>query len=167
MPVRADRPGGVRVGRRAPSAGFTLLEVALALALVGLIAALALPRGSGRDSATSLRIKAFELVALLRADRDAALAAGRPVVSLVDLEGRLVRSGASQRAVVLPPQVAVRVSEGLAGGVRFRPDGTASGGEIFLARPGLGAVVAVRIDGLTAAIAVDDGGLRFGGGREG
>ena len=56
-------------------AGVTLLETVLALALIGLVATLALPR-SPRDSGTSLRIKAYEVMALLRADRDAARAGG-------------------------------------------------------------------------------------------
>ncbi len=138
-------------------AGFTLLETVLALALIGLVATLALPRGSPRDSGTSLRIKAYEVMALLRADRDAARASGAPVTVRVDLVERLLRSGASARTVALPPRIAVRVSEGLAGGVRFFPDGTATGGEIFLARPGLGSLLAVRIDGLTAAVGLDEG----------
>ncbi len=140
-----------------PQAGFTLLETVLALALIGLVATLALPRGSPRDGATSLRIKAYEVMALLRADRDAARAGGVPVLARVDLVERILRSGASPRAVALPPRIAVRVSEGLAGGVRFFPDGTATGGEIFLARPGSGNLLAVRIDGLTAAVDLDEG----------
>ncbi|GAB6845139.1 general secretion pathway protein H [Methylorubrum rhodinum] len=137
-------------------AGFTLLETVLALALIGLVATLALPR-SPRDSGTSLRIKAYEVMALLRADRDAARAGGVPVVARVDLAERILRSGASERAVALPPRMSVRISEGLTGGVRFFPDGTANGGEIFLARPGLGGLLAVRIDGLTAAVDLDEG----------
>lgn len=139
-----------------PRAGFTLLETVLALALIGLVATLALPR-SPRDSGTSLRIKAYEVMALLRADRDAARAGGVPVVARVDLAERILRSGVSERAVALPPRMSVRVSEGLTGGVRFFPDGTATGGEIFLARPGLGGLLAVRIDGLTAAVDLDEG----------
>ncbi|WP_232631084.1 prepilin-type N-terminal cleavage/methylation domain-containing protein [Methylobacterium sp. Leaf118] len=146
-------------------AGFTLLELSLALALIGLVAALALPRASPRDSGTSLRIKAYEMIALLRADRDAARARGVPVVARIDLVARALRSGASDRAVALPPRLAVRVSEGLAAGVRFAPDGTASGGEIFLARPGLGGLLAVRIDPLTATVDLDEGGMRGSGGR--
>lgn len=137
-------------------AGFTLLETVLALALIGLVATLALPR-SPRDSGTSLRIKAYEVMALLRADRDAARAGGVPVVARVDLAERILRSGASERAVALPPRMSVRISEGLTGGVRFFPDGTATGGEIFLARPGSGGLLAVRIDGLTAAVDLDEG----------
>ncbi|WP_342148256.1 prepilin-type N-terminal cleavage/methylation domain-containing protein [Methylorubrum sp. SB2] len=142
---------------RCGRAGFTLLETVLALALIGLVATLALPRGSPRDSGTSLRIKAYEVMALLRADRDAARAGGAPVTARVDLVERILRSGASERAVALPPRMSVRVSEGLAGGVRFFPDGTATGGEIFLARPGLSGLLAVRIDGLTAAVDLDEG----------
>jgi general secretion pathway protein H len=137
-------------------AGFTLLETVLALALIGLVATLALPR-SPRDSGTSLRIKAYEVMALLRADRDAARAGGVPVVARVDLAERTLRSGASERTVALPPRMSVRISDGLTGGVRFFPDGTATGGEIFLARPGLGGLLAVRIDGLTAAVDLDEG----------
>lgn len=152
----ASVPRSIRSQIRS-QAGFTLLETVLALALIGLVATLALPRGSPRDSGTSLRIKAYEVMALLRADRDAARSGGVPVTARVDLIERHLRSGASERAVALPPRIAVRVSEGLAGGVRFFPDGTATGGEIFLARPGSGGLLAVRIDGLTAAVDLDEG----------
>lgn len=163
--MSASPDGNSSLQRGGARAGFTLLELTLALALVGLVAALALPRGSPRDGGTSLRIKAYEMIALLRADRDAARARGVPVTARIDLGTRALRSGASDRAVALPPRIAVRVSEGLTAGVRFSPDGTASGGEIFLGPPGLGGLIAVRIDDLTAAVDLDEGGLRGTGGR--
>lgn len=133
-------------------AGFTLLEVTLALALIGLIAALSLPRVLPHASSTALRAKAFEIAALLRADRNAALRTGRTVATALDLPGRRLRSGASPASVALPGHLGLSLVAGLPNGFRFFPDGTSSGGELILGRPG--GALSVRVDGWTAAVAI-------------
>jgi general secretion pathway protein H len=133
-------------------AGFTLLETTLALALIGLIAALALPRVLPGASSTALRIKAFEIAALVRADRNAALRTGRTVSTAVDLAGRRVRSGASDASVAVPNHLGLRLVAGVPNGFRFFSDGSSSGGELILTKPGT--ALAVRVDGWTAAVAV-------------
>lgn len=154
--MRGRGAGRRPAGRLSGGDGFTLIEVTLALALLSLIAALALPRGSAADGAAALRIKAFEVAALMRADRNAALRSGRTVTTVVDLEARLVRSGAGGRTVALPDQVRVRVSAEALDGFRFHADGTASGGELFLVTSRAG--LAVRVNDLTAAVEIEGGG---------
>lgn len=136
----------------APRAGFTLLEMTLALAMIGLITALALPRIMTNAGPTALRMKAFEIAALLRTDRNAALRSGRVIVTAVDAGARRVRSGASGATIAVPPAFAMQLASGTASGFRFFPDGTSSGGELILARPDAG--LSVRVNDLTAAVSI-------------
>lgn len=124
----------------------------LALAMVGLITALALPRVLPNAGPTALRIKAFEIAALLRIDRNAALRTGRMVATAVDAGARRVRSGASGTTIVVPGSFAMQLATGVPNGFRFFPDGTSSGGELILARPDAG--LAVRVNDLTAAVSI-------------
>ena len=156
------------LGRRWPSArdragqaGFTLIEVTLTLVIVSLLAVLSLPRSYPATGSASMRIKAFEIAALLRTDRNAALRSGRPVTTTVDFAARQVRSGGSAGAIPIPAAFEIRVSERLADGVRFAPNGTASGGEIYL-RQAAGGIIAIRINGLTSTINIDRGGPNDG-----
>ena len=143
--------------RHAKRAGFTLIEMTLVLAILSLIAAIALPRVSAFGSATSLRVKGFEIAAILRADRDEAVRSGHPVTSLVDLSGGRVMSSVADRAVAIPANLFLRVSEAALDGIRFMPDGQASGGEILLMRADRSGILSVRVDPLTAAITIDRG----------
>jgi general secretion pathway protein G len=120
------------------SLGFTLVELLLALAVFGLIAALALPRVLPNSGATEVRIKAFQIAALLRSDRNAALRTGRTVATVIDLPARRVRSGASRTAVDLPDRMAFRWTGEMPPGFRFAPNGTSSGGELSVGGKGVG-----------------------------
>ncbi|TXM67138.1 GspH/FimT family pseudopilin [Methylobacterium sp. WL120] len=142
---------------RANHAGFTLIEMTLVLAIISLIAALALPRVSFLGSATSLRVKGFEIAAILRADRDEAVRSGRPVTSVVDLAGGRVLSSAENGVVAIPTNLFLRISGAGLDGIRFLPDGRASGGEIFLMRTDRSGILSVRVDPQTAAIVIDRG----------
>lgn len=135
--------------------GFTLIEATLMLALVSLMFVLALPRSSTTSGTASMRIKAFEIVAVLRADRDESIRTGRPVMSFVDPAVGQVRSGVENGVVSLPVNLAMRASGQAVPGIRFMPDGTTSGGEIFLARSDGSGLIAVRVNLLTAAITID------------
>ncbi|WP_375462401.1 GspH/FimT family pseudopilin [uncultured Methylobacterium sp.] len=151
-----DRMGDANAVGCPGRAGFTLIEVTLMLAIVSLTAVLALPRSSVSGGSASLRIKAFEIVAVLRADRDEAVRSGRPVTSLVDLVAGQVRS-ATNGAVSIPASLFLRVSGPALDGIRFMPDGSASGGEIFLMRADRSGILSVRVNPLTAAIGIDRG----------
>lgn len=140
---------------RPNSAGFTLIEMTLVLALISLIAALALPRVSFSGSETSLRIKGFEIAAILRADRDEAVRSGLPVTSVVDLVSGRVLSSTANGVVAIPANLLLRISGAGLDGIRFMPDGRASGGEIFLMRADGSGILSVRVDPHTAAIVID------------
>ena len=150
------RPPSAATERSGPRSGFTLLEVTLALALIGLVTGLALPRVLPNAGATALRIKALEIAALLRLDRNAALRTGRIVATAVDLPARRVRSGASGATIAVPATLDLRLAAGTPSSVQFFPNGTSSGGELFIDRaPGTSsASMAVRVNDQTAAVSV-------------
>lgn len=152
-------PTSARTRARACSGGFTLLETVLALALLGLIAALALPRVLPGPGSTGTRIKAFEVAALMRSDRTEALRSGRTTATSVDAAARRVRSGVSGATVQISERMGMAVTADPRGVIRFFADGTSSGGEVLLT--GRGAAYAVRVDERTAAVRI--GGPGRGG----
>lgn len=153
-----DPSNGFRTS--ANQAGFTLIEVTLTLAILSLTIALALPRTALTGGTTSLRIKAFEIVAVLRADRDEAIRIGQPVTSHVDVRGGRVVSSVANGSVSLPPGVIMRVSVQALDGIRFQPDGSTTGGEIYLMRTDRSGLLSVRVNPLTAAVEID-GNARY------
>jgi general secretion pathway protein H len=148
------KPSRLHSRIKSVNAGFTLLETALALAILGLIAALALPRAIP-NSSTSLRIKAFEIAALMRTDRNTALRTGRTVETIVNMAGRFLQSGANGSFVTLPDHLAIRLAGQIPNDFRFYPNGTSSGGEIILGASS--AAVSVHVDSLTSAISIRRG----------
>ncbi|WP_237154322.1 pilus assembly FimT family protein [Oryzibacter oryziterrae] len=128
-------------------AGFTLIELTLALAILGLIAVLTLPRVLPSRSSTALRIAAYEIAALLRDDRASAARTGRIVTPVIDGGGHRVLSGVSGRIVDVPPFAAF----GLRGsGLRFLPDGSANDALVVIT--GATAGYGVRVNGFSGAI---------------
>ena len=148
--VTSEAPN--QLARRDHCGGFSLMETVLALALIGLLAALVLPWVLPDQSSTSLRIRAFEIAALLRADRNAALRSGRPVATTIDLAKRRVFSGATGAALVLPDAFDLKLASTEPSGFHFFPDGRASGGELTIGRRD--AALGVRVNRLTAAISI-------------
>lgn len=132
--------------------GYALFELMLALALMALIAAVALPRARPYDSGAALRTKAYETAALLRADRDAARRLDREVASVVDFASRRVSAGSARRAVSLPDGIALRLKADRFQGFRFFPDGRSTGGELALVA-GRRAMV-LTVDRLTSAVEI-------------
>ena len=127
-------------GHRSARDGFALVEVTLALMLIAILAAIALPglvRGTG---SASLRVTAFEVSAVLREDRNAAMRTGRAVTTRVAAAG--VHSGASDANVASPIGVAFKAPARF----RFTPDGRASGGDIVIASDRARLVVTVSPD---------------------
>ena len=115
-----------------------------------------LPRGTSR---ARLESYAIATVALLKADRNAALRTGTAVVTDVDVRERLIRSGASDRFVRLPEDVeidallAARCSQDRTGRIiRFFATGMSCGGVIALSRQSLS--YQVRVNWMTGGIEV-------------
>ncbi len=141
---------------RGSNQGYVLLELMLALVIVSLMAGLALPRASATGGAGELWSTASRIAVLLRADRNAALRGGHPVVSAIDRVAGSVRSGSGATTVVLPPRYRIVASDALARGIRFDPDGRAQGGEIALLN-GRDQHVVLQIDPVSSAVVVRAG----------
>jgi len=114
--------------------GFTLLELLVVLAVIGVAGAVALPAVAGRSATGQARVAARDLVTTLRAARAEAVAANRPVT----VEN-------TRRA---PTGVQVARIDGGTRPVTFFPDGGSTGGR-FLVQPG---GIAVEIDWLSGAV---------------
>lgn len=146
----------------ARAAGFTLIEVLVVLAIVGLSLALLATRGPLRSAAADLRAAAGEVSQALRLARARAIATDRTVVVALDPTANAFRVG-NGPAQPLPRGVALEAVavQGSAPGVavvRFAPDGSASGGRITLSAGSRRAVVAV--EWLTGRVSVGDAGAR-------
>ncbi len=122
------------------ASGFTLIEILIVLALMGLVAGVVWPRLGARTPA--LDSVAASLARELRTTREAALA-GAEVrrVDLAEVQG------------LLPAGFAV---EGAGLPLVFLPNGAASGAS-FLVRDRSGAVLRVEVDGLTGRVALVGG----------
>jgi general secretion pathway protein H len=140
-------------------AGFTLVEMVCALAIVAMVAAIVLPAIPIGTTRTRLEAYAVETAALLRADRNAAIRRRTPVVTELSAVSRSIRSGASGRVVRLPDDVhfdallAARCAGRAAGTtISFFPSGMSCGGTIALTRPGAG--FQIRVNWLTGGVDV-------------
>jgi general secretion pathway protein H len=140
-------------------AGFTLVEAVCVVAIVAILSALvipSLPRGTSR---ARLESYAMATAALLKADRNAALRRGTPVATEVHAPSRLVRSGATGRAVRIPEDVtfdtllAARCDQQEDDHtIRFFSSGMSCGGVIALTR--LGTTYEVRVNWLTGGVEI-------------
>jgi general secretion pathway protein H len=134
-PVCTTPAGGeaVRAQARARqrAAGFTLFEVLLGLMLMALVAALVLPRPNRPVGPATLRATAYDVSAVLRNARTAALSAGRPTSTVVD--GRVGRIEGAGGRVDLPAGITAGVPDARRETILFEPDGRSNGGAILLA----------------------------------
>jgi general secretion pathway protein H len=140
-------------------AGFTLLEVICALAILAVTAAIVLPRFPRGTSMSRLEAYALSTASALRADRDAAIRRRDVIGTAVDAKSRLVRSGATHRAISLPSDVDMDVvlparcgRYGTVAAVVFFPTGMSCGGVITLSRDGVG--FEVRVNWLVGGVNV-------------
>lgn len=148
---------GSKMPARPSEAGVTLLEMVCVLAIIGLLAAIALPRLALSTSQSRLEAYALQVAALLKADRNAALARGGSVSSLVDARGRLVRSGSHTEVVRVPDDVVFDAflpqrcnGRPVLSTISFFGDGVSCGGAIRLTHSGSG--FEVRVNWLTGDI---------------
>ncbi len=117
--------------------GFTLIEIVIVLAVLGLIAGLIVYRGPPRSPLLDLRAAGGDVARILRLARSQAIMSNRPVVVVFDMSRReFAVGGSAPRA--LPAALGLSVIGGAAAGarqvsIRFAPDGSSSGGHIDLA----------------------------------
>jgi prepilin-type N-terminal cleavage/methylation domain-containing protein len=137
--------------RAARSAGFTLIELVVVLAIVGLVLVVLLPRPGAGGETVALRAAATELRAVLRAARSTAIADNRDVVLAIEPDGRgytldgaphaLRSTGFIGRALRIEP----------AARIRFFATGGSSGGRLTI-RGAHDAEQALEIDGVTGQV---------------
>lgn len=140
-------------------AGFTLLEVVCALAIVAALATLALPRLAPGTSRAKLESLAVEAAALLKADRAAAIRRGVPVATAVDTAGRRITSGSAGRVVRVPGDVQMDTvlpttcdGRPARASVEFFPSGLSCGGVVAMLKGGAG--YEVRVNWLTGGVEI-------------
>lgn len=134
-----------------PESGFTLIELVVALAIIGLILGLVLPLLGRRAPGTALAVAASEIRSVLSEARITAIAEDRPVAFAGDPLGGYRLDGRRYRLAGGEPEAAVRVA--VAGGrsIAFFPSGGSSGGRIILAAGD--ARRALTVDALTGRAA--------------
>lgn len=152
--------GGRGTARRS-AGGFTLIELAVVLAIMGLMLALALTHGRLGSQTQQTRAAAAQVVQGLRSARARAIALNRPVTFSLDLEDHDFRiDGATPQALPTALRLTALTVAGKArrqqdsASISFAPDGSSSGGWIELAGNGMRLVVGV--DWLTGRVSVVD-----------
>jgi|SoiMethySBSTD1v2_1073268.scaffolds.fasta_scaffold1553394_2 general secretion pathway protein H len=131
------RAPGSWVATRAP-AGFTLLEVLMVLAIIGLVAAFTLPALRRPPDKLRLEAATHTLVSALRFSRVQAIARNEDVIVTLHAERRILESSTGP-ALQLDQEISVEMifaaserRRNGAGAIRFYPDGTSSGADIVL-----------------------------------
>lgn len=139
--------------------GFTLIEMVCVLAVVAMLAALALPFAAPGSTPAEVEAYSVRIASLLKADRNASMRSGAPVVTFLSARDRTVRSGSGSGVLRLPASVAFDavLAQRCAGvnagaGIAFFPSGMSCGGVIALARPGLN--VEIRVNWLTGGVEI-------------
>lgn len=113
-----------------PSAGFTLIELAVVLAILGVLAAMTVPFLVGRTRAGALPAAADEIRTVLRAARSSAIAEGRPVAFHGDPAGGYWLDRQHYGLAAASPGAPLRVAVAGGAGIAFYPSGGSSGGRV-------------------------------------
>jgi general secretion pathway protein H len=149
-----------RAERRPGQAGFTLIELIVVFAILGLTLALLASRISGPSPALQLRAAANRLAADMRVARSRAIVGNKETEVRIDVERHLWQA-ADGSINELPATARISLTT-LAGAVesehvaaiRFEPDGSATGGRVELVDGKRKTVVAV--EWLTGRVSVSD-----------
>jgi general secretion pathway protein H len=125
------------VSRRRPS-GFTLFEVLVVFAIIGVVTAVVAPAIMRGFAGTQARATALEIAAALRQARGQAVAENADVAVLFDVAGQAYALEQA-RPRALPEGVRfelyaaqVEQLDAATGGIRFFPDGSATGGQVTI-----------------------------------
>jgi general secretion pathway protein H len=146
-----------RAAARRREAGFTLIELIIAISIAGLLMTLVLMRGPPRSAGLEENGTASELAGALREARAEAIVRNKPVALTLDVPGRQWTID-GQPAHVVPKQfrLSVLTVQGATRGDRaaivFEPDGSSTGGQVEF-NDGL-RKFAVNVDWLTGNVRV-------------
>jgi general secretion pathway protein H len=139
------------------TAGFTLLEITVVVAIVAMLAAVLLPAMPRSTSRQRLAGYAVEAAALLKADRTAAVRRNSQVNAQIDAPGHVIRSGSTGRALQIPADVSFQATlprtcneRPARSTISFFATGMSCGGTIMLSR--LGTEFEIRVNWLTGGV---------------
>lgn len=140
------------------NAGFTLIEMMVVIAIMGLMLVLVTVGGAPVSPAIHARISAEAISAALRAARSEAVMRNRSIEFTFDLARRYYRWG-NAGADVLPGDLSLAILASAddattqsVGHVRFNPDGSSSGGRVAVS--GGGRTWWVGVDWLSGRVSV-------------
>ncbi len=150
-----------------PAAGYTLVELLVVLAILGLITAIALPMFANALPGAELKAAARNLGADMRLARSRAIAGNRDVALSVDLPERRYAVSGEGPERWLPEEITIDVLTARSelegedalrprrARIRFFPDGSSTGGRVSLSRGGR--TYHVGVDWLTGRVKVANG----------
>jgi general secretion pathway protein H len=138
--------------RRAPSTGFTLIELIVVLAVAGLALAVLLPNLDAGSETIELRAAATEIRAVLRAARSTAIAANRDLLFAIDDSGRGYRLDGETHRFRSGGFVARNLHVEPPARIAFFATGGSSGGRFAIV--GRRGEQAIEIDSLTGQVAL-------------
>ncbi len=157
--MRTSRARNSDVPSRA--GGVTLLELLVVMALMGLIAAMAVPMFGSGVSSTELKSSARQVAAGLRFARSEAVATRNETRMWLDLEKRAFRVDHDPRQHNLPAGLEMKlftaqndIADEKVGSIRFYPDGGSNGGRVTLAAGER--KFEIDVDWLTGRVAILD-----------
>jgi len=139
--------------------GFTLIEILVVLAILGVVLGLMIGHGPMRSRGLQARAAAGALAQTLRAARASAIATDRDVAVAIDparhvfaMDGGPARALAADLVVSIQPPALP--GPGPVRLIRFGPDGSATGGTVLL---GTGASrIGISVEWLTGRVSVTD-----------
>jgi general secretion pathway protein H len=154
-PHRRSSPAAARLR------GMSLLEILVVLAIMGLVAAMAVPMLGPGVSSGELKAAARQLASGLRLARSEAMATRRETFLTIDIEGRRFKVAQDPKEYPLPKGVGLKLFtaqmdlvDDKVGSIRFYPDGGSNGGRITIAAGER--KYEVDVDWLTGRVAILD-----------
>lgn len=138
-----------------------MIELLVVIVIMGVIAAVVIPRFGGGVSTTELKSSARQLASGLRLARSEAMASRQERFVTLDLEGRRFMVGSDQRAHSLASGVQLKLFtaqkdlvDDKVGAIRFYPDGGSNGGRVTISAGER--KFEVDVDWLTGRVAILD-----------